>query len=338
MDLQMAQRLVDRRRAAGLSQEALAAELGVSRQAVSKWERSESSPDTDNLIALAALYGVSLDELLYGEPPTKSTESETAADSQPGEPDNASARNAEDTTGDAGSAAPEDAGGTSTEEAAPADDSASEVSDKSSDQPRVNISWRDGINVHDPAKGEEVHVGWRGVHVDNERTGEHVHIGPGGMHIDTPEDGGQSVHTAGDGSVTINGKTYDSWQDARRDLGGHGDKQRNGIARAWSKFPFPAVLLLAYLILGIIYGSWGPELFLIFTVPVYYAIGDFIERRQLSRLIATLYSVAVVAWFFIMWLYVGQPHPAWTMLLTIPVMNSFLHWCRKQWKHRKQQP
>ena len=63
----MAQRLVDRRKAAGLSQEALAAQLGVSRQAVSKWERSESSPDTDNLIALAALYGVSLDELLYGE-------------------------------------------------------------------------------------------------------------------------------------------------------------------------------------------------------------------------------------------------------------------------------
>ena len=66
MDLAMAQRLVDRRKAAGLSQEALAAQLGVSRQAVSKWERSESSPDTDNLIALAALYGVSLDELLMG--------------------------------------------------------------------------------------------------------------------------------------------------------------------------------------------------------------------------------------------------------------------------------
>ena len=59
MDLAMAQRLVDRRKAAGLSQEALAAQLDVSRQAVSKWERSESSPDTDNLIALAALYGVS---------------------------------------------------------------------------------------------------------------------------------------------------------------------------------------------------------------------------------------------------------------------------------------
>ena len=67
MDMQMAERLVARRKAAGYSQEALAAELGVSRQAVSKWERGEASPDTDNLIALAGLYGVTLDELLFGK-------------------------------------------------------------------------------------------------------------------------------------------------------------------------------------------------------------------------------------------------------------------------------
>ena len=65
MNVEIAERLAARRRLAGLSQEALAEKLGVSRQAVSKWERSESSPDTDNLIALAKLYGVSLDELLY---------------------------------------------------------------------------------------------------------------------------------------------------------------------------------------------------------------------------------------------------------------------------------
>jgi len=47
----------------GLSQEALAAHLGVSRQAVSKWEKNLSYPDTENLLALAALLGVSSDEL-----------------------------------------------------------------------------------------------------------------------------------------------------------------------------------------------------------------------------------------------------------------------------------
>lgn len=64
MNIEIADRLVALRREHGYSQEELAARLGVSRQAVSKWERAESSPDTDNLITLARLYGTSLDELL----------------------------------------------------------------------------------------------------------------------------------------------------------------------------------------------------------------------------------------------------------------------------------
>jgi len=64
MNILVANRLVNLRRQHGLSQEQLAEQLGISRQAVSKWERAESSPDTDNLIALARLYKVSLDELI----------------------------------------------------------------------------------------------------------------------------------------------------------------------------------------------------------------------------------------------------------------------------------
>ncbi|MDO5043250.1 MAG: helix-turn-helix domain-containing protein [Slackia sp.] len=62
--MEVAQRLASIRRKRGYSQEALAQELGLTRQAVSKWERAEASPDTDNLIALARLYGMGLDELL----------------------------------------------------------------------------------------------------------------------------------------------------------------------------------------------------------------------------------------------------------------------------------
>lgn len=72
MTIDVANRLVALRRERGLSQEALAAQLGVSRQAVSKWERAESSPDTDNLIALARLYHISLDELLLHTPAEQS--------------------------------------------------------------------------------------------------------------------------------------------------------------------------------------------------------------------------------------------------------------------------
>lgn len=64
MNIEIANRLVKLRKEKGYSQEELAEKLGLSRQAVSKWERAESSPDTDNLICLAKLYNISLDELL----------------------------------------------------------------------------------------------------------------------------------------------------------------------------------------------------------------------------------------------------------------------------------
>ena len=71
MNIKLADRLIELRKQNRLSQEALAEKLGLSRQAISKWERGESSPDTDNLIALAELYGISLDELLGNESVTK---------------------------------------------------------------------------------------------------------------------------------------------------------------------------------------------------------------------------------------------------------------------------
>lgn len=69
MNIEIANRLVQLRKEKGYSQEELAAQLGISRQAVSKWERAESSPDTDNLILLARLYGISLDRLLMTSAP-----------------------------------------------------------------------------------------------------------------------------------------------------------------------------------------------------------------------------------------------------------------------------
>lgn len=67
MNLEIANKLYNLRKKNGLSQEALAEKLGISRQSISKWERAESSPDTDNLIALARLYNISLDELLLND-------------------------------------------------------------------------------------------------------------------------------------------------------------------------------------------------------------------------------------------------------------------------------
>ncbi len=52
------------RKKQGLSQEQFAEQLGVSRQAISKWETGASIPDSDKLIAISELFHVSLDDLI----------------------------------------------------------------------------------------------------------------------------------------------------------------------------------------------------------------------------------------------------------------------------------
>ena len=70
------EKLIVSRNKAGLSQMELAERLGVSRQAVSRWESGDTTPTMDKLKALAKLYGVSLDWLCSDaadrEPPRSS--------------------------------------------------------------------------------------------------------------------------------------------------------------------------------------------------------------------------------------------------------------------------
>lgn len=65
----LGQRIQEHRLRLELSQEALGERLGVSRQAVSKWEADAAVPDTDKLIALSKLFGLTLNELLQVEGP-----------------------------------------------------------------------------------------------------------------------------------------------------------------------------------------------------------------------------------------------------------------------------
>ena len=58
------QRIAEKRKELGLSQEALGEKLGVSRQAISKWESDTSVPEIDKLIVLSKLFGVSVGWLL----------------------------------------------------------------------------------------------------------------------------------------------------------------------------------------------------------------------------------------------------------------------------------
>ena len=78
------EKLQELRRRAGMSQDTLAERLDVSRQAVSKWERDETMPETEKLIRIAQLFGASLDELLLDrEAPEPEPEPEPQPRPQP---------------------------------------------------------------------------------------------------------------------------------------------------------------------------------------------------------------------------------------------------------------
>ena len=70
----LGRRIQEARKAAGLSQESLGERLGVSRQAVSKWESDASVPDLENLIAMSSIFGVTIGALLGVEPPEAPSE------------------------------------------------------------------------------------------------------------------------------------------------------------------------------------------------------------------------------------------------------------------------
>ena len=79
------QRISELRKNHGYSQEYVAEQLNVSRQAVSKWETDTSAPDTYNLIGLAQLFGVSVEFIAVGkkDAPTDTTASYGGATSNP---------------------------------------------------------------------------------------------------------------------------------------------------------------------------------------------------------------------------------------------------------------
>lgn len=65
--MNIGKRIHEIRQQKNLTQEQLASDLGISRQAVSKWESGKAIPDIENLMYISNLYDVSLDELVKGD-------------------------------------------------------------------------------------------------------------------------------------------------------------------------------------------------------------------------------------------------------------------------------
>ena len=79
-DMNVADRIQNLRKIKGISQEQLAEAIGVSRQAVSKWESEQSTPDLEKIVLMSDFFDVTTDYLLKGIEPTNEIEHMTVGD------------------------------------------------------------------------------------------------------------------------------------------------------------------------------------------------------------------------------------------------------------------
>lgn len=84
--MQFYEKLISLRKQKGWSQEELAERLDVSRQAISKWESGQSLPETDRVVQLATLFGVTTDYLLLEEQGENASQPKSGDEEKPSRP------------------------------------------------------------------------------------------------------------------------------------------------------------------------------------------------------------------------------------------------------------
>lgn len=316
MNIEVANRLVNLRKQMGLSQEQLAEKIGVSRQAVSKWERSEASPDTDNLILLARLYDISLDDLLRTDDEIPTYEKE----------------NPEENTAETNSSF---------------DNENSYTDDNSSDNNSYDWSKKDGINVH-ADNGDRVHVGFDGIHVVDHK-GTSVHVGLDGIRVN--ENAGDNV-TVDQNGVFVNGEKQDVAEKMKKGalitlpiasicfiaFLGLGFSMNgwwyswlclllipffSGIVKAITfrkaKHLHETVTLgcvIVFLSMGLFMNGWWYSWLTLLLIPVLTSLIDAIRKRKLSHF---AFPVLVVFIYLAMGMFMTMWHPGWVIFFSIPI-------------------
>lgn len=264
MNIEIANRLVQLRKEKNLSQEALASELGISRQAVSKWERAEASPDTDNLILLAKLYGLSLDELLKSnEEDFISGKKEEQEDKKEDENDYNDGIFCQDKDGD-----------------------------------YVHLSLSKGIHVKEK-NGDEVHVGWSGIHVKGTEHGEprNFDLGKEGVFINGKQYNKDDWHKEWKESYVYDfpigvivsvayiyiGIVYGAWHPGWLIFGII--PLFHSIISAFKKrdimrFAYPVLILMIIGYAGFVQREWYPAWLLLLTIPLFYSIFGYFRHMR----------------------------------------------------------
>ncbi|WP_196599388.1 helix-turn-helix domain-containing protein [Pectinatus frisingensis] len=268
MNIELANRFVALRREKGYSQEVLAEKMGVSRQAISKWECGEASPDTDNLILLAKIYDVSLDFLLIGNSNTDNNNN----------------------TVPQGKNEPSD------------DNDASSVCKHAG----IHMEGKNGEGLHidktgirmEGKNGAALHIDITGIHAQSENNKESLHIQKDGSSInvdgknytwaEAKKKWKHNRHTFPFMSIVaiiyiMLGTFYHLWHPAWIIF----------IAvpllcrivkmvreRDWASFPYTLCVVCVYLIIGFFYHLWHPAWVLFLTIPMFNYIKRYITEKN----------------------------------------------------------
>lgn len=250
MTIEIANRLANLRREHGYSQETLAEKLGISRQAVSKWERAESAPDLDNLMQLAELYHVSLDDLL--RPSSEKGTEESSED-----PDEAEAQETEEN----GTFVHIGLDGIHVEDG----------------KDRVHVGWK-GIHVEEGISSDTT----------SSSDGHSVHVDQNGVFVDGKQYD-KKGHLFRSGSENVTGITAILVTAVYLFLGFYAQGWHPWWIlffliplpetlicairkRKPSCFAFPVLVLFVFFLLGCCWGQWIAGTVLFLLIPVYYMI------------------------------------------------------------------
>ena len=271
--------LYELRRKAGLSQEEFAEKLSVSRQAVSKWERGEAYPDTENLIVISNMFGVTIDELLKSDNISADTE-----DAKSGQ------INDEDQGDDAFRVKVGDKVDLNLSGSITVDD----------DDTKVKIDLDKGDIIVDDDDGQvKVNFGPSGILVNTD-DGVKVKLGRGGIVIsdDDDEDDDDEEDKARKASklsilyklpypiVTVIsflaiGLFADGWYWAWTlfmTIPLYYSLLDSIRHRRFIEFAYPVLTAFLYCLFGMLYSWWHPGWLIFVTIPVYYPIAGGMDK------------------------------------------------------------
>ncbi|MEG1613083.1 MAG: helix-turn-helix transcriptional regulator [Clostridia bacterium] len=306
MDMKISNRLFELRRKMGLSQEELSEKLMVSRQAVSKWERGEASPDTDNLIALAKLYGISVDELLLYEPTSKTYATETAKEAD----------------------VISDSNDVSDNEKSCADDSNENKQDDFSRNNKYKsyvFSFR-----HDRDKTHQYHTDCSYAPNSKNEPQEYEGVKTSPLF---------NAFRAFPYPILcvicylligfLGNNWHPSWIIFLTILPYYMIIETiasNGKV----PFPFFSIVLIAYLIMGFTWDLWHPGWVVFLTVPLYHLITSAIKNK-FTNIVSYPALCAII--YIVIGLSINLWHPTWLIFLTIPLYESVANSVRRAIKY-----